>query len=477
MSDTDYSPSAYTIEKAVLSPHLPPDGAVGNTDTNKNKMDISNLITSIRFEQGLNSVSFIGQIAVVDSANLLESVPLRGEETLELAIQTKDTGKLITLKLFVYDITNVMFSGQMAGTSYVLNVVSQTTFNASKKKVTEAYKGIINDSVKSIFNKYFAKTRDGNSEGLPYKTKRFDIITEPERSVWIQGTEGITDFIIPSLAPTEAMQFVARRSYNPNTPSQTFRFFENWDGFYFVTDEYFFKTNKDKVLNLFYSLETEQAQDPEKDTKRIDNLVVLSRGSNTASHIFSGAYRNRVMEIDLVRGEVNNLRFDYTKDAQFVDSDGEKVKLATSTHSEEFIADTFDETNEVDFLLFKDYASIGDIPGSIRGEAYFAKIAQNRVAYTTHLNDTALSITTKGRADIIPGKILDINIQSQTTESGGELNPQLNGRYLVAQTVHDFNTGKLTTTAKILKLGWSGTKAENKVQDGDVTVDNAGGAQ
>ena len=72
---------------------------------------------------------------------------------------------------------------------------------------------------------------------------------------------------------------------------------------------------------------------------------------------------------------------------------------------------------------------------------------------------------------------MDINIQSQTTESGGELNPQLNGRYLVAQTIHDFNTGNLTTTAKVLKLGWSGTKAENKVQDGDVTVDNAGGAQ
>jgi hypothetical protein len=469
MSDTDYSSTAYIIEKAVLMPYMSPNGDVGNTPSNRNPEDITALITSVRFEQGLNSVSFVGQIAVTDRANLLESVPLRGEETLELDIQTNDTGKKISLKLFVYNITDVMFSGQMSGTSYVLHVVSQATFNASKRRVTEAYETNIADAVKSIFNKYFAGTKDGNSEGLPYKTKRFDIPTEPGRSLWVQGTEGIVDFIIPSLLPTEAMQFVSKRSYNPNTPSQTFRFFENWNGFYFVTDEYFFRTNRENVLNLFYSIETEQGNNPELDTKRIDNLVVLSRGSDTAGHIFSGAYRSRVMEIDLVRGIITQNRYNYIKDANFVDSDGQKVTRASSTHSDAFINDTFTEENEIDFLLFKDYASVGDIPGSLRGEQFFATIAQNRIAYTTHLNDTALSITTKGRADIMPGQIVDINIQSQSLESGGELNPQLNGRYLVSQTIHDFNEGILTTTAKVLKLGWSGTAIENNVENAEAT--------
>lgn len=464
MSEEGQSSSAYTIESAVLKPYMSPNSDVGNTPANSPQEDIGPLITGVQIHQSLNDMSYFAKIKIEDNSNLLETLPLRSEETLELSLKTKDTEEILNLKLFVYNIDAIGFNGQMSGSNYTLNCVSHTTFQASKNRIVAPWKGTIAEAAAFFFNNFFGKANEGESEGLPYKAKRYDLIDEPERFFIVQNTEGVVDCIIPNHEPTAAMNFLAARAYNPNTPSQTFRFFETTQGYWFVTDEYFFKQPKEDVLNLFYAVETEQG-DPELDAKRIDKLIIISRGSNSSDHLYSGAYSNRIVELDLVRGVMTTSHYDYLKDTKFVDSDGEIVDPENSPHTEEFIKDTFTRKNAKDMILFKDYAGVGDIPGSIKGETFFSTIAQNRIAYHHHLNDVQLSIETKGRADIIPGKIIDLNIQMASLESGAELNPQLNGRYLVTDTVQTFALGKLTTSAKIKKLNWSATDLEQKVED------------
>lgn len=465
MSEETQPSTSYTIESAILKPYLPPNSDVGNTPSNSPQTDIGPLITAIHIVQSVSDFSYMVKIKVVDTSNLLETLPIRSEETLELNIKTKDTDEAMSLKLFVYNIGSVSFTGQMSGTAFTLHCVSYTSWEASKRRITAPWQGKICDGAAFFFNDYFGKANEGDSEGLPYNAKKYDLIDDPGKSFIVQDTEGVVDFIIPNYEPTAAMNFMAARSYNPNTPSQTFRFFERLDGFFFVTDEYFFKQSKDDKLNLFYALESEQGTDPELALKRIDKMIIVNRGSNTADHLYSGAYYNRVVELDLVKGVMTTTTYDYLNDTKFIDSDGEIVKPENSPHSEQFIKDTFTPENSLDMILFKDYASIGDIPGSIKGETFFSTIAQNRIAYNRHLNDVILSIETKGRADILPGKIIDLNIQMGSTQSGGELNPQLNGRYVVTDTTHAFVEGQLTTSAKIKKLNWSGTDLEQDIED------------
>lgn len=467
MPEPDYSPSAYEIEKATLKQFLPSDGSVGNTESNKGAISIADNITSIGIIQSINDVSFKVQVQVIDRSNLLETVPLRAEETLELTLLSNDTAERTTLILRVYEISDISYGANMQGTNYTLNCISLTSYDSSTRKITAPWKGKIADGVKFFFDNYFGKVNESDSEDevLPYDAKRFGIIKEPTRNLTIQDTEGLVDFIIPQYRPGKAMKFMSSRAYNSKTPSQTFRFFERTDGYFFVTDEYFFKQNKDDVINLFYSMATEQATNPELAAKRIDKLKILSAGRNVPEHLYSGAYKNKVLEIDLVRGEVNHIPYDYLNDTKFVDSDGKIVDPTNSPHSREFIEETFTDENAKDMVLFKDYASTGDIPGSIRGEAHFANIAQNRIAYFHHLHDVQLSIETKGRADILPGKVIDLNIQQGSLQSGSESNPQLNGRYLVSHTIHNYSKGQLTTTAKIVKLNWSGTSTTNRTVD------------
>jgi len=462
MSEADYSPQAYEIEKAVLKSYLSPDGAVGDTESNQAQMDISNIITGVAISQSIDAVSFLVNVSVIDRANLLETVPLRAEETLDLTILTNDTGEKIEMKLRVYEISDVTFGSGMNGTNYTMKCVSQTTYDATTRNITAPWQGKIADGVQFFFNGYFGKVRDSETEGLPYNAKRFNIIKEPLGHLTVQDTDGIVEFIVPNIRPQSAMKFMATRSYNPNTPSQTFRFFERTDGYFFVTDEYFFKQNKEEYINLFYGIETPQVQNPELDTKRVDKLKIISTGRNVPDHLYSGAYKSNVKEIDLVRGTVNTIHYDYTKDAKFVDADGVQVKPKNSPHSKDFIADTFTDENAKDMVLFKDYAGLGDIPGSLRGEAHYATIAQNRIAYYHHIHDVQLSIEITGRSDIRPGKVVDLNIQSASLESGGDVSPQLNGRYLVSDTVHSYDKGSTTTNAKLIKLNWSGVTLENK---------------
>lgn len=468
-SEIGYSPSAYEILKAKL---------VFYGGDEQSGVDISEIINSVQFVQSIDSVAYQGTVTLLDAANMLEGEnPIRGEETLKLEIQAQDTQEKIILDLAVYSVTDIKFDESLTGAQYTLQVVSKSTFAASKRRIIEAYNLKLSDTAREVFRKYFHPlSQPQDSEGLPFDTVRYSLIgsstsAEARKSLWIQPTEGIVDCIIPNYLPTEAMLFLGSRSYNPDTPSNTYRFFENWNGYYYVTDEFLVSAGKetDQNFNLFYAPDVENTGgDPEAQIKRVDSLTVISRGTDTASDIFSGGYSNRVMELDLVRRTVTDHYFNYATDAEFVDMNGEKVRVENMPHSPAFMEETFTRENGKDMIVFKDYASIGDMNGggSLRGEAFFPQIASNRIAYQHHLGAVTLSLTMKGRVDLIPGKVIHLSIQKVNVDREASMNEQLSGKYLIVNSAHAFVHGKLDTTLTVKKFDWSGTGLSSSGSEG-----------
>jgi len=451
-SDSTFSADGYSINKALL------------TAPNGREVDFADLIGGINFAQSLNSVSYQGSMIIVDSMNYLEEVPFRAEEKIDLEIQTQDLDVVLNLKLRVISISNLTYSDEGTYISYQLNFVSETTYEASKKRVIEAYSDDANNIAKSLFEKNYSKINVAQSD-LPLDTTKYKLVNDRNKSFTVQKTEGLMDVIIPNYEPAEAIRFISTRSYNSKTPSQTFRFFETLDGYHFVTDEFLIENGKDNALELFYSPTASNEPNPDVLTKRVDAFSVNNTGRNTAQDLFSGAYRSKVYEIDFVRGEVITHKFNYATDSKFKDMNGEVVKTSNMPHTKEFMEETFTEKNAKEMMVFKDYASTGDYRGELRGEAHFPTIAQNRIAYYYHLNGTSLSMILKGRADIKPGVIINFSIKSTNDTKQNE---QLSGKYLVSESVHSFNKGSLQTSINVIKLDWSGTGSNKKLGDANV---------
>lgn len=458
MSENTQNPSAVEITEAKITSY----------DGSKTEDITSGFIGSFELVQSMSMVSYEGKITVLDYRGILEQFPLRGEETLSLKIKSLDIPTEINLKTHIYKITDIKPTDDVNGASYTLHFVSKETFKASTRVITSSYRKSVHDIVKEIFNDTYGKLAPTPAEtDLSFRATKWSIIRNDNRPTGrnfiIQpATDRSNKLIIPKLSPSEAMYFLASRGYSTQTPSQTFRFFETFENYYFCTDEYFVKdiANED-VIELHYSPVGSMAINASEQLKRIDNLQIVSKGIDTATDIFSGSYRNTVTQIDLLRRKVENLHFNYDE-ASYYDMSGERRNTEIiNPHTRQFRADTFTRENAKQFIIFKDYTGNGDNPAPQPSDRHFAEIVQNRVSYYHHLNNTVLAASLKGRLDIRPGMIVHLNITALDPNSGGRANQSLSGRYLVQSTSHSMNKDNtLSTGLRLAKFDWSGTSRD-----------------
>ena len=464
MTET-FTGSGYSIESAKLFTY----GADVTARPDAGFFNISEQIVGLSFTQSIDTVSFTGVINVVDSIGLLEKAPLRGEEYLELKIKTYDTGTNITLKLQVYKITDIEMSGNAAVLTYNLHVLSKTTYDSSKRLITSSYKGTSHSIAKDIFNTYYAplgsaEYLDERNKVFPYATAKYRIQSDRDRYLFIQPGEGINKVIIPRYRPAKAMQFLTDRSYTTDTASLAFRFFETFAGYFFVTDEFLYKRGEilnardDNNIVLFYS--PLASNDPKYREEMIGRIEQISNPVriDSAGDMLNGSYKTNVLEVDFVRGTTNLKKYDYLKDGtSYIDASGQERRNATLPHKPEFIEDTFTDENAKRFMVFRNYQQPGDIQSlsnSLRTDQHYSEILMHKNAYRQHLNSISILAQMKGRIDITPGRIVELDIRDIDVNQSNQ-NNQMSGRYIVNTVHHIFKDDDLKTTLKLSKFDWS----------------------
>lgn len=423
MSQDFVFPGHYRLTSAILRSF---NGA--------NSMDISNLIPSFEIEESLDNDSIRGSAVVFDNTGLLDRFPIRGEETLSITV-FDSLEKQREYELAVYKVTDVQIKDTNDGLRYVIHFTSKARFDAGKRRIIRPFENLISEIARIVFETYYTGSKD----------------------LLLEDTEGSFRCVIPNYTPMQTMNFLVNRAYSTKSPSCSFRFFETADNFYFVSDEFLINRaleNPDNIKEFTYSdaLDKSGAQF----LSQMKNLVKIENSErvNSITDLYSGAYKSNVIEIDFVRKVVDNKRFDYdTEKNKFV-----SVLKNTETidvHSPEFREDFFTEENERKYLLFKDYASVGDNPGNIRAEQYIADITNNRLAYRHHLNTTVVYANIHGRLDMCAGDVVRLIIPEFSSVQEKTPNAILSGIYLVSTCLHKFNMDNHETQLKLLKYDWN----------------------
>ena len=463
---SDFNPSSVEIIKAELISY-----------DQKTRRDISsNYIYGFEIIQSMDAVAYSGSLNILDTSGILEGMPIRGEETLNFWIEGTDLNTRVKISAIIHKVTDIIPKSNSNGVTYKLHFVSKHSFKASTKKVLTSFAATPSIMARDIFKENYAKLGIGSSVdpdndtlSLPYQSTRYPIIkdgdvsNEPDRNFIIQKTDNQTRVIIPDLAPSESMFFVAARAFNPGSPSQTFRFFETLENFYFCTDEYFIKKANNvnsRILELFFAPVVDlDGSNAEAQLNRIEDLHILSKGIDTSSDLFSGAYTNEVVEIDFVRRRFDISRFNYDN-AAYIDMSGTTRSIDDNPHTTEFRKATFTDANARRFMVFKNYTSPGDAQSALLPNQHLPEIVHNRISYYHHLNNTSLVAVMKGRIDIRPGMLVNLDVKAfDFVDSNVQNNKSLSGRYLIQQTAHVMDEqGTLNTTLKLAKFDWSGQK-------------------
>lgn len=423
MSNKNFHPSRCSIERAELIP------------LSGEKKDITALISEFSITQSLDKTALYAVFQVYDGVGILEEMPVRGEETFDVEIKCFDLETVVNLNLHVYKVDGIVTSEPNDAVLYTLHTITKTSYQSSLKRITKAYRDQHAHTIaKDIFK-------------IGYGSGNFEV----------QDTEGTLRMIIPKYTPSEALRWLTMKSFSQESKSCSYRFFENFDGYFFVSDEYLArKARAGEVKELNYSATvTLDPTDPDSQIKQIEHLQ-SDRRINVGEELQRGSYFSSVMEIDVNNHTAKRFNYDYVKElAKYVSTAGDAVKLSQDTHSEDFIKSTFNEQNAKQFMLYRDFDDTEGGRGPIvRGEQYYKEIIQNRNSYDLHLNATQVMAKLKGRLDIKAGDFVKVNARKFNIDGKVEINEQLSGEYMVFSSTHAMSESLLDTTLTLIKYDW-----------------------
>jgi hypothetical protein len=457
-----YNPGICDISKAELTPY---------DNSNGRSFDITALITSVTISQSIYSPSISGSLSVIDNIGLLERIPLRGEETLDLKLKSYDIQTTREIKGIIYKIDNVVPIESGNGLSYTLHFLSKHTFDANINYFIKSFKNMEgSDIALNIFKKYYSsisESNDVNKEYLPEDSKKYklkkDSNLDVQRYFYLQKTHGKISAIIPRLAPSEAIGFITERSFSDKDLSSAFRFFETYDGYYFVTDEWLLE--KARGQNSIKSFDYVQYlnKDPADANVTVNTIESFSNPKRVdfSSEMIQGSYNNTVFEVDLLRHKANRKDFSYLgKDGligRFKTMTGASATSAIDIHSEKFIRDKFTTENAKRFMVIRDYTQKVSDSGLSRDNTFYTEMSAFRNMYTRHLNATKVTIGMRGRLDLNAGEVININVREFDSAGQPKRNRQLSGRYLIQTVLHNIDKGVISTVCQICKYDYSDT--------------------
>ena len=426
-----FNPGYCTIESAMLKAYA------GGSER------IDGMIGRFSMHQSMGSVTISGEIEMLDGIGLINNLPIRGEEELRIRLKCHDLQTEIDLVCQVVEITDVIQqpgSGDMY--SYILKWISKSSFEASKYSIITSFSDKkASFAVNKLFKDYF-------KPGL-----------ESTRKWQFEESAGNMRIIIPDYTPHEAMKFLARKAFSNTSKSSTFRFFETISGYYWVTDEWLLaEAQKSEIKQLKYS--------PIVDRNPLDGATIIEtlESFNNASHIATmkdmheGAYKNTVMEIDLVTHKKRVFNYDYLENkGSYKGMQGRIGGIVGGKHSDKFISDTFTLDNAPQYVVYRDWSPEGKqvIEGQVnREDQHMTEIIQNRSAYHYHLMNNMCTASMRGRIDLQPGEVVNLSILEPNAGLEGEQNKRLSGYYLIYATQHNINGTSLETNLQLVKFDW-----------------------
>lgn len=469
MSQSFVNPTYYNLQKVTIT----------SSFSNIGEINVTALIPAISFTTSIDSETIFGTARVVDSVGLLDGDdeagrdPLRGEEMIIFEIADSkminenggtDTGEVpepFRFAGYIYKIDNVKTKEINDAVTYDIHFISYQSFVAGTYEIIRAFKDKkVSDIVRELFNEYY---------GRPEKIG--DIPPDLVKALEIEETEGAIRCWIPKMRPEEAMSFLSKRSYSDNSPSCTFRFFENFKSYHYVTDERLFELaeeDDDRIFDLTYldaipnTLEYFEAQR--------DNLEVLenTRRLNSFDDIYNGAYRNKVYELDILSRRLNLLdpelnQYDYFKERNKYFDVKPSQEVVDDRHTENFINSVHRGEQDVqkEWLVIQNYTpeeKSGE--NSMQAATRYAEIISNRQAYSKHISNITVTAKGPGRLDISAGDIINLSVKkfvfADDNESGAfEENKRLSGSYIVRSVTYNMEHEEMHNTYTLIKRDWS----------------------
>lgn len=401
---------------------------------NPQGVDVSKILVELSYFEDMYSFVVSGYIILRDGIGLIQKLQLSGKETIKISFgKTRDGKANVTKDFRIYSIPDRKPVGNLTTEYIKLYFCSAELFNSEQTKIVKSYKGkTIHDIIYDIVSNQMRINPD--------KIKKINF----------EKTNGIYDFVIPTLKPFEAISWLSTYAKPVSGPGADMLFYETKDGFEFRSLNSLYKTAAYKTYR--YDVKNIEAQSFEqKITSVLDYQFV--KGFDSLNEIESGTFVNRVMAFDPLNRTVEVKDFDYKK------YKGAKLNRDAPTDVTEYINGNEKKNVVGSFKLVstnsnqKMKPTLDIFKSVLPPDVFVQETVQNRTSQLALSNYTILKIRIPGDTGLKAGSVINFNILSlDASKEKRDLDKFYSGRYLVTAVRHIIQSqGVFQTVLEITK--------------------------
>lgn len=375
--------------------------------------DITPLILEITLYEDVFSNTMSGYLLIEDSLDLINNVPLIGQEQFKLELQTPTLDNKIEKTFYIYKLQHRMVKGRSQ--VYMLNFCSRELIYSSNSKISKAFDGKISETVSEIFTdtRYLAS----------------------EEKLYIEPTENEYKFIAPFWTPLETINWLTGKSINSDGVAN-YLFFETNQSFEFVSIDSLLKnppvreyTFADVDANTVFGVEG-TLDNKYSIVESMDNGVTFDYLRN----LNAGMYASKLYTYDYTAKMINSNTFDYIDDFE-KSSHLESVPLRTPDLARKKLASLY-------FIEKNNYLTGDFVPQG------YSDFFLQRNSLLEQLSALKVAIKVHGRTDIKVGAIIKFTVLEIRKLLAEELDAEegksdyFTGKYLVTAIRHQIINGK-----------------------------------
>lgn len=426
--------------------------------------DIKNLISEINIYEDMFSNCMTGSVVITDGLDLINQVPIVGEELLRISISTPtfSDDEEIYKTFKIYSITNKIPAVTDRSQVYTAHFISQEGYLDSLMQINGTFSGNVNDVVSNLFEKFLKLPRN-TLDGIESRNNT-------ELSLMDNTRNNIT-FNSPSWSPFKCMNYVASRSLRDDNDGSNFLFFETNKGFVFGSIQEIIDTQMKQNFifeQYIYAPANVNLSRPDKgytykkpsldrSYKLVDEFMSDEDFNLINSHAV-GHLSNRVVTYDIFNKKLETLNYDYLSEwnkYKHVDKNS-VVSNGVPIMSDRLLraSDSCIVVKPIHEKLFS--------TGKDTTNKNIAKIISSRMSLLADLNSRKLSILVAGRTDIECGMLVEFLLPAMKSkeliiDQEDALDQFYSGVYLITAIRH-----KVTPSKHVMRLELSKTSTTKR---------------
>ena len=393
------------------------------------RIDVRQLMLNITIFEDLFGPFISGNIVMNESLDLINKLPLIGEEYLEMHVFTPgfdgQPDKEFKGRYYIYKMTERLNTAERA-VAYTLHFMSSEAIKDINQRVHSAQVGYCHDIVRNLLV----------NDPLGLNTIK---------TVNIEDTVNGIKYVANNWSPVNCIQYAAAHSINRQNIG-TFMFYENRDGFNFISLSSLYR--QDSIQSFIsdnyrrdIDAQGRATRNINEDYKRVTEMVI-PEGFNFVERIGSGMYRSNLTTYDFVTKRFKTYRFDgnnnfdaYPHLNNFPLMSRDVLASSSAAHF----------NNITHYGLHNGYGDTSNTPFYLQRKSLLSQAEAFR-----------LEVTVPGRTDYTVGKIVDLTAYrnqpvSNKPGENDDVDPTITGKYIIGTVTHRITNKEHTCLMQLIK--------------------------